>query len=614
MRRWGAHPRSRGADTRTVPPTRPRPGSSPLARGGHTGCEGDRARGGLIPARAGRTAGSSRAGGAGGAHPRSRGADSGFFRSRSRARGSSPLARGGLGRHVLDLDRRGLIPARAGRTPADAAAAGCGSAHPRSRGADQQGRPGILGEGKAAHPRSRGADARRLESGESGTGSSPLARGGPGRVDQLRPREGLIPARAGRTKVAGADNEELTAHPRSRGADADQPPEVTADDGSSPLARGGPTRVRPRRRHGGLIPARAGRTPIRPSTHWWSRAHPRSRGADDPSIRIGRQRLGSSPLARGGHTGPTWTRARRRLIPARAGRTRRRRWASRRSRAHPRSRGADQGGDLARGTGGGSSPLARGGPPTASASRSTNGLIPARAGRTTPTAMSWSRARAHPRSRGADLEDGMTLNKVDGSSPLARGGLCPGRHPRRLRGLIPARAGRTSARHSARAHHAAHPRSRGADRRRWILLQDDDGSSPLARGGRGSGGHRELRRGLIPARAGRTSSRGSSAQRTSAHPRSRGADHRRWLPCGSTSGSSPLARGGPRLRARRAVQLRLIPARAGRTRRARRRARTIRAHPRSRGADRACRSAASCSRGSSPLARGGPSVIICSTR
>ena len=54
---------------------------------------------------------------------------------------------------------------------------------------------------------------------------------------------------------------------------------MTADRlGSSPLTRGKPLRVRPPRKHQGLIPAHAGKTHHSGATAAASRAHPRSRG------------------------------------------------------------------------------------------------------------------------------------------------------------------------------------------------------------------------------------------------------------------------------------------------------------------------------------------------
>ena len=233
-------------------------------------------------------------------------------------------------------------------------------------------------------------------------------------------------------------------------------------------------------------------------------------------------------------------------------------------------------------------------------------LIPARAGRTRTARRCPRRARAHPRSRGADSRSAPLFFRIAGSSPLARGGhrcCCPGSVRRRL---IPARAGRTRCRPPRRASWRAHPRSRGADPAYGHTMDDRAGSSPLARGGPNLSLNTSGGPGLIPARAGRTSSCRTGRRTTGAHPRSRGADSMRrsrmvWL-----RGSSPLARGGLLRRRGLVGRRRLIPARAGRTVMAYPIPPALRAHPRSRGADHTGPPWPTRRRGSSPLARGGP--------
>ena len=233
----------------------------------------------------------------------------------------------------------------------------------------------------------------------------------------------------------------------------------------------------------------------------------------------------------------------------------------------------------------GSSPLARGGLPTLRLIAVDSGLIPARAGRTSSSTRTSSSHRAHPRSRGADGCLAPPDVHCRGSSPLARGGRERDRTPCRCRGLIPARAGRTPGRtghaHSSRAH----PRSRGADLQVKHPAAFVQGSSPLARGGRSGAVRKERTVGLIPARAGRTGHGPKSSAPSRAHPRSRGADRRVSKVGNPKSGSSPLARGGhlPDVQAR--LVHGLIPARAGRTMGVRRCGAPSRAHPRSRGAD-----------------------------
>ena len=172
---------------------------------------------------------------------------------------------------------------------------------------------------------------------------------------------------------------------------------------------------------------------------------------------------------------------------------------------------------------------------------------------------------AHPRWRGEDCSSGFPFVVVEGSSPLARGGL---REPPgwvRRKGLIPAGAGRTSRRGDAPSQGSAHPRWRGEDITPWMLTRADEGSSPLARGGLMRPPRRACRRGLIPAGAGRTVDLHATLAALAAHPRWRGED-RGVGPGGlGLSGSSPLARGGLVDAVDDGASVRLIPAGAGRT-------------------------------------------------
>ena len=234
------------------------------------------------------------------------------------------------------------------------------------------------------------------------------------------------------------------------------------------------------------------------------RAHPRSRGADEMSGTRGTGCPGSSPLARGGHPGASVHDLVEGLIPARAGRTATARGGSTCARAHPRSRGADSSSSVARSPTTGSSPLARGGPTGAAEVARAQGLIPARAGRTMCVRGRCMRRGAHPRSRGADVVVGVPGGRIAGSSPLARGGPEHLQRAGQVRGLIPARAGRTPSTPRATWPGRAHPRSRGADPITASRMSAARGSSPLARGGLPPDGYATVAGGLIPARAGRT--------------------------------------------------------------------------------------------------------------
>ena len=170
-----------------------------------------------------------------------------------------------------------------------------------------------------------------------------------------------------------------------------------------------------------------------------------------------------------------------------------------------------------------------------------------------------------------------------GSSPLARGTQILRATPVRVLGLIPARAGNTSPLMRFLILSRAHPRSRGEHCFWLVQVLAVLGSSPLARGTRvwHPGGHSVL--GLIPARAGNTVN--LCPKRTSiwAHPRSRGEHQELGYPFGERSGSSPLARGTPGPLVTALTVAGLIPARAGNTSAVSPCLHAFRAHPRSRG-------------------------------
>ena len=130
------------------------------------------------------------------------------------------------------------------------------------------------------------------------------------------------------------------------------------------------------------------------------------------------------------------------------------------------------------------------------------------------------------------------------------------------------------------------------------------GSSPLARGTPRIVQLHILGPRLIPARAGNTRCRCKIRSGVPAHPRSRGEHRACSLRFVQQSGSSPLARGTRCLCAVGWVGLRLIPARAGNTTFEDDSEGYVAAHPRSRGEHQNSINPRHMSGGSSPLARG----------
>ena len=191
----------------------------------------------------------------------------------------------------------------------------------------------------------------------------------------------------------------------------------------------------------------------------------------------------------------------------------------------------------------GSSPLARGKHRRRRADGHARRLIPARAGKTRTSPALTRREQAHPRSRGENWRAGLRHIYCPGSSPLARGKQSPRYARGRRIGLIPARAGKTSGSRATAVRRAAHPRSRGENFPACLRRKSSCGSSPLARGKRVRAGRRRGRGRLIPARAGKTGYRRRTWGRAPAHPRSRGENLMVTTPPRMQIGSSPLARG-----------------------------------------------------------------------
>ena len=375
---YRAHPRSRG-ENGGVPATAPVPeGSSPLTRGKPCDRAADRLPGGLIPAHAGNTDPRRARQDKGRAHPRSRGENPHSRARRAPRDGSSPLTRGKHGGELGVGRGGGLIPAHAGKTSRSLYMVDGGRAHPRSRGEND--------------------DGDRADQGARG--SSPLTRGKHHRRDHAGRGPGLIPAHAGKTPPSGPCRARARAHPRSRGEnDSGYQPEQVAE-GSSPLTRGKPL-IQARRIHAqGLIPAHAGKTSVSRPTIRYPEAHPRSRGENsDPGVPT-HTTTGSSPLTRGKRLDRCVAQLTHGLIPAHAGKTLRSRRAGRRSRAHPRSRGENEVSVRRCSSGEGSSPLTRGKRATLSPVNTHPRLIPAHAGKTPSPHRSRTPWPAHPRSRG----------------------------------------------------------------------------------------------------------------------------------------------------------------------------------------------------------------------
>ena len=211
-------------------------------------------------------------------------------------------------------------------------------------------------------------------------------------------------------------------------------------------------------------------------------------------------------------------------------------------------------------------------------------LIPAHAGKTTWWTCTTAASPAHPRSRGENDTEDVRGPEVGGSSPLTRGKpVCLG-VPAPILRLIPAHAGKTASVRRPIPPTPAHPRSRGENANFLGGVVSSPGSSPLTRGKHGVRARCRVELRLIPAHAGKTEYPATGGQRPPAHPRSRGENFMRGCWQGRCSGSSPLTRG------KRKTRWQPTAAKA--------------AHPRSRGENPRFLEIPGKGHGSSPLTRG----------
>ena len=150
----------------------------------------------------------------------------------------------------------------------------------------------------------------------------------------------------------------------------------------------------------------------------------------------------------------------------------------------------------------------------------------------------------------------------------------------------------------------AHPRSRGENNPGSTAQLLSWGSSPLTRGKHGGARRLVGKRGLIPAHAGKTALPIRAGAVHRAHPRSRGENRASSAASQYGLGSSPLTRGKPMTIFKTHCGRRLIPAHAGKTFVRHALFVSLRAHPRSRGENLTNKVLSRARAGSSPLTRG----------
>ena len=234
----------------------------------------------------------------------------------------------------------------------------------------------------------------------------------------------------------------------------------------------------------------------------------------------------------------------------------------------------------------GSPPRVRGKRRSASRLRSKPGITPARAGKTQQTVLALLLLRDHPRACGENDPLPPAANCKMGSPPRVRGKLSCRCAEWALSRITPARAGKTLLRRAELWTYSDHPRACGENQPRGNLLDNGSGSPPRVRGKRPAGRSSDGRSRITPARAGKTPSAMRCIASAMDHPRACGENeiliHRRR----AAAGSPPRVRGKPRARCRLSAEIRITPARAGKTEGRPRKDRDGQDHPRACGENR----------------------------
>ena len=237
-------------------------GSSPRGRGKPPSTTSQRAAYRLIPAWAGKTVLVVAAHAPSRAHPRAGGENPMRKACPCRQRGSSPRGRGKRVNGVRHVLIRGLIPAWAGKTGKDFPGSSPAPAHPRAGGENR-----LTWTGRTLAP-----------------GSSPRGRGKLIMTKIKRFACRLIPARAGKTCHSGFPLCSYSAHPRAGGENWVVGAFPCCQAGSSQRGRGKRTLAMTGRSVAGLIPARAGKTRLSSLSSDLARAHPRAGGENGTNV------------------------------------------------------------------------------------------------------------------------------------------------------------------------------------------------------------------------------------------------------------------------------------------------------------------------------------------
>ena len=278
-----------------------------------------------------------------------------------------------------------------------------------------------------------------------------------------------------------------------------------------------------------------------------------------------RRGVGTSPRTRGKLPSMHPPQPPTRNIPAHAGKTPGSHPRQGRIQEHPRARGENYRRWCGLRGHGGTSPRTRGKRGHAVKYGHCDRNIPAHAGKTAPM-HGWCIGNPeHPRARGENSNPNILRATPTGTSPRTRGkplgAVVLGFDGRN----IPAHAGKTRLPGGNLVHREEHPRARGENSHQQFLLLMTPGTSPRTRGKRQTVRFVVGLLRNIPAHAGKTFAYDQKGVAETEHPRARGENYCLNHHHPSLSGTSPRTRGKRVEYERRLINLRNIPAHAGKT-------------------------------------------------
>ena len=320
-----------------------------------------------------------------------------------------------------------------------------------------------------------------------------------------------------------------------------------------------------RRLRHGITPARAGKTAGMAGRFRPSEDHPRACGENRSYNFLDNHSGGSPPRVRGKPNNTAQTLIKIGITPARAGKTCSGDVLPNSERDHPRACGENTRSCPAAPCAGGSPPRVRGKPTQAPPALPRRRITPARAGKTPIALLPRCSPPDHPRACGENYHIAHKALRCRGSPPRVRGKpvmivVMPA-PPR----ITPARAGKTARCRAGIGEPEDHPRACGENRTIHSRASSVRGSPPRVRGKHTPNQSANPAMRITPARAGKTASACALPARSSDHPRACGENFPIFIACPPARGSPPRVRGKPEQAPPARHRQRITPARAGKT-------------------------------------------------